>query len=122
MASRTGEKIGWIGGWLGAFFWVIILTVIFLVQDKWAEGFLGLLLLGLAAIFIVIFAPWRRSSTPFWKLMTPSYVILFGSLLWAIWAFGGIKNSGLSWWNLLFLLPLLIPLVGMGAKTWDDTY
>ncbi|MDQ1237876.1 MAG: hypothetical protein QG577_60 [Thermodesulfobacteriota bacterium] len=120
MERRTGEKIGWTAGWSGGFIWVIVLSVIFLIQNKLTQGLLGFLLAGLAAISIVSLAPWRHPATPYWKLMVPTYMFFFGAILWAIWAYGGVSDSGLSWWTLVFLLPLLIPLGTMGKKTWND--
>jgi hypothetical protein len=120
MARRTGEKIGWVAGWSGGFIWVIVLSVIFLIQNKMTQGLLGLLLVGLAAISIVSLAPWRHPLTPYWKLMAPVYLFFFGAVLWAVWAYSDINDSGLSWWSLVFLFPLLFPLGTMGKKTWND--
>jgi len=120
MKSRTGEKIGWTAGWSGGFIWVVILSIIFLIQNNWPQGLLGLLLVGLAVLSIVSSAPWRHPSTPYWKLMVPPYMVLFGALVWGIWVYGGIKDSGLNWSSLLLLLPLLIPVISMGKKTWND--
>ena len=54
MGSRLGEKAGWIGGWIGAFLWVLILSIVWLVQSKTPEGLAGLAVVSLAAV--VIFA------------------------------------------------------------------
>ncbi len=119
-ANRRGEKIGWIGGWLGGFVWVAILSVIFLVQHKCIQGISGLAVVGVAVACIVLFAPWRHPATPYWKLMIPLYILLFASVVWVIWAFGSAKDSGLTSWNLLLILPLLIPFGTVGRRKWSD--
>jgi phosphatidylserine synthase len=120
MKSRTGEKIGWTAGWSGGFIWVVILSIIFLIQNNWSQGLSGLLLVGLAVLSIVFSAPWRYPSTPYWKLMVPNYMVLFGALVWGICVYGGTVDSGLNWWSLFLLLPLLIPVMSMGKQTWND--
>lgn len=120
MKGRTGEKIGWIGGWLGSFLWVLALGIVFLVQDKTNRGIVGLALFVLAVFFIFMFAPWRRPVTPYWELMLPMYFLLFAAAAWAIRAFGGWKVSGLGWWKLSWVLPMLLPLVTAGRRTWND--
>lgn len=120
MKGRTGEKIGWTVGFSGAFLWVVILSLIFLIQNRLAQGLSGLLLFGLGALSILFFAPWRRPSTPYWKLMVPIYALFFGAVVWAIWAFGCARDPGLSWWSLFLLLPMLLPFGTMGKKTWND--
>lgn len=120
MTRRRGEKIGWTFGWFGGFLWVGILAVVFLAREKWLAGILGLALLGVALIVLTVFAPWRRPTTPYWKLMLPLYAVLGVSIVWAVQAFGGMKTSGLRWWNLLWLWTLLIPLGTAGRKCWRD--
>lgn len=44
MHARKPEKTAWMGGWLGAFVWVLGLAVVFLVQGKTLQGSIGLLL------------------------------------------------------------------------------
>lgn len=118
MAERIGEKIGWIGGWLGSFAWVAILSAIFLFQAKWVEGMSGLLLFGAAVSSFAMLAPWRHPSTRYWKLMLAPFAILFGSVFWAVLALGGIEASGLKWWNVFWLLPMLGPFGLLGWRTW----
>jgi hypothetical protein len=118
--KRTGEKAGWILGWLGSFLWVAVLAVIFLVQGRTTEGILGLLLTGIAVLCIFAFAPWRRPAKSFGTLMLPLYLVFFAATAWAIRSYGGLEASGLKWWNAFFILPLLIPLGIMGGRTWGD--
>ena len=120
MASRKGEKVGWIGGWLGGFIWVVILSVVFLVQMKLVQGVIGLLLAGVAVATIIASAPWRNADTTYWKLMLPVYVVFFASIAWAVWSAGGLKPLGFNRWNAFLILPLLIPFGTVGRKRWID--
>jgi len=120
MAKRTGEKVGWTVGWLGGFIWMAILAVIFLMQQKWIQGFLGIFLFAIAVASIISFAPWRHPSIPYWRLMIPSYVALLGSVVWAVWSFGGIEKLGFNGMHLLWIVPLLIPFGSVGRRTWND--
>ncbi len=119
MSNRFGEKAGWIGGWIGAFLWVLILAVVWLVQGKTPEGLFGLALVCLGAVLIFATLPWRHPETPFWKLMLPTYVVLALSVAWAVWSFG-TAESGLTWWSVLWALPLLIPFGTVGRRRWSD--
>jgi len=60
---RTGEKFGWAGGWLGGFLWLLILSVVRLVQGRVIPGLVGLGLFALAVGVILFFAPWRHPRT-----------------------------------------------------------
>ncbi|MCU0237026.1 MAG: hypothetical protein MUC72_08080 [Acidobacteria bacterium] len=119
MEGRRGEKIGWTGGWLGSFLWVLVLSVMFLFQGRRTEGIVGVVLVGLGAYYIHSCAPWRSPGTSYWKLMLRVYAVLLASVAWAIWSFGGWEATGLKWWNLLWLLPVLMPLLTIGRRTWD---
>lgn len=120
MKNRNGEKIGWIGGWLGGFLWVFILGVVFLVQHQWEKGIIGLGLFGLAVFFVLFFAPWKLPGTPYWTLMLPLYFLFFSTAGWGIWAFSGWKAAGLDWWQLSWVLPMLLPLFTAGRRAWND--
>jgi len=118
--KRKGEKIGWAAGWMGGVIWVIILSMIFLVQGRWLIAVLGLLIVVAAALAILLCAPWRYPNTPYWKLMLGPYAVFFISVAWAVWAYGGIYGLGLNWWNFLWLLPVLIPFGTLSKRKWSD--
>lgn len=120
MEGRTGEKIGWTGGWIGGFLWVGVLSVVFIYQGKHLQGSLGLSLVCIAFVTIVFFAPWRFPETPYWKIMFAPYGLFFLSVIWAIWSYGGVESAGLKWWNLLWLLPVLTPWASMSKRKWSD--
>lgn len=120
MVERKGERLGWIFGWLGAFLWVAVLAVVFLARGLAVEGVCGLALTAVAVLCVFAFAPWRKPSRPMGTLMIPLYLVFFAAAAWAIRSFGGWKAAGLKWWNLLVLLPVLIPLATAGKRTWAD--
>jgi hypothetical protein len=121
MKGRSGEKAGWTGGWLGGFLWVAALGIVFLVQGKTGRGLVGLALFVLAVFFVFAFAPWRRPDTPYWELMLPLYFLFFFTAGWMIWAFSGWKATGLDWWNVFWVLPMLLPLGTAGRRTWNQS-
>ncbi len=121
MQDRMGEKIGWSAGWAGGFIWVLALSVVFLFQGKIEEGVSGLSLVGISIFVIFYFSPWRFASTPYWKLMLAPYGVFFLSITWAVWSYGGFSAVGFDWWNLLWLLPALIPFGSLSEKRWSDS-
>jgi len=117
---RTGEKVGWTGGWLGGFLWLLILSVVWLVQGRTTAGIVGLGLFLLAVGAILLLAPWRHPVTRQWKLMLPVYLVFFASIAWAVWTSGGLGQVGLSPWSFFWVLPCLIPLWTAGGRRWED--
>jgi len=118
---RKGEKIGWIGGWLGGFIWVLILSVIFLIQGRETPAVIGLVLVCLAVAFIVTGAPWRHPDTPYWKLMVPVYIAFMASIAWMVWSSRGLESLGINKWQSFLILPILIPFATVGKRRWNDT-
>lgn len=53
--------------------------------------------------------------------MFAPYGMFFLSIIWAIGSYGGLGSTGMTWWNLLWLLPLLLPFGVMGTRTWADS-
>ncbi len=53
--------------------------------------------------------------------MLAPYGTFLLSIVWAVWSFGGLGSAGLTWWNLLWLLPLLVPFGTLHKKRWVDT-
>ncbi len=121
MAKRTGEKAGWIGGWLGGFLWVFLLAAFQAVQGRLAAGLTGFLLAALAVLVVMMAAPWRHPDQPYWKLMLPVYFLLGICIAWALLLSGGLAASGLSWWSIWWLIPLLFPFGSVGRLRWNDT-
>ncbi len=120
MKERKGEKIGWIGGWLGSFIWLCLLSIIWLIQGKTISGVSGISLFLAAVLSILVLAPWRHPGTKYWKLMLPIYMILIASAGLYIWLESVFSNAGVSWWSILYLTPLLIPFATIGTRCWND--
>lgn len=120
MAKRTGEKIGWVGGWMGGFLWVLILSIVWLVQGRTVEGITGLMVVGLAVVLIFAAAPWKHPTAPCGKLMIPLYVMLGISVVWAVWSFGEAARPGVDWKSMWWVMVLLIPVGTLGRRKWID--
>jgi hypothetical protein len=122
MMSRTGEKWGWIGGWLGSYIWILILSVVWLGQGKYVFATLGggFILVALTLAFLV--APWKHPDVAYWKLMLPLFILFFLSVATFVLVSGGFQEPGnFSWW-FLFLAFLLLPLLNTGKRRWNDGY
>ncbi len=117
--NRKGEKIGWIGGWLGGFIWLILLSAVWIVQGKISNGMMGIILFIFAVSLIFMLAPWKHPNTKYWKLMLPIYSLFFISVALAIYLYDELKNVGLTWMSLLWIIPCLIPLVTAGNRKWN---
>ena len=120
MKNRNSEKIGWIGGWLGSFSWVLLLSAGFLVQGRITIGLYGMLICLAAVLLMLAASPWRNPLTPYWKLLIPLYVTFGASIAWAFWGYGEKGVSGLNPWSTLMILPLLTPLFVLGNRKWDN--
>lgn len=108
-------------GWSGGFIWVLILSVLSFARGNTSQAVTGLLIAGLAGAAIVWFAPWRHPHTTYRRLMIPIYVLFASALAWGAWSVGSIRYLGFtSWWSLLLLLPLTIPLWTVGKRRWLD--
>ncbi len=120
MKDRLGERIGWIAGWIGGFIWVVILSILFIYQKRLLHSLIGIVLIAAAINAIFYFAPWRHPSTSYWKLMLIPYLLFFASVIWAIWALGGLESVGFNLWNLLWLAPALSPFGMLSNKKWSE--
>ena len=123
MDQRTGEKIGWIGGWSGGFLWVAILGIVFLAQGRWAAGIGGVSLAALAMGLVLLARPWRHPDTPYWKLLLAPMAVMAATIPWAILGFGlealGEENST-PWSLLLPIVVFVLPFVTIGRRRWND--
>lgn len=119
--KRRGERIGWLGGWIGGFSWVAILSFVFLYQKKFGYGLFGLFLTAVALATILYGSPWRYPLKPYWKLMLAPYGMFFAAIVWVILAYGGHEPFGFNWWNLLWLIPALTPFGFLSNKTWEGS-
>lgn len=121
MNKRKGERIGWVGGWLGGFVWVLILSAELVVRGETLPAIIGLLICAAGSSAIVFLAPWRHPRTSYRLLLIPIYVLFFCSVGWGVWALGGPRQMGINgWWSLLLLMPILMPLWIVGDRRWED--
>lgn len=121
MSDRKQQKLGWIVGWSGGFIWVLILSIVLAARGQFFDAGAGFLLAGIAISVIAFAAPWRNPQTPYRLLMVPIYFVLLMSLIWAVRAWGGPQEMGFSsWWSLLVLIPVLIPLWTVGNRRWEN--
>jgi hypothetical protein len=118
MRERKGEKIGWIAGWTGGFIWLALLSAVWLAQGKMRLATAGTGLVAIAMLFIISLAPWKHPETKYWKLMLPIYGIFLISVVGIVWLIGGPARIGLSGWSLLACLPLFLPFLTAGGRTW----
>lgn len=120
MAEHRGEKIGWIGGWIGGFTWVGLFSFYWLVSGRPLRGALmGLLFAaGLCATFF--FAPWRHPKTRYWVLLAPLYGLQLIAAICFIWLVGSVSREGMDWHLLLIAALIMLPLITMGNRTWED--
>jgi hypothetical protein len=118
--ERRQEKLGWAIGWSGGFIWVWILAVVFFVQGKALQAAIGLLIAIAAAGAIFFFSPWRHPRTRYRRLMAPIYGLFFAAVAWAAWSFDDPRQAGIgSWWSILLLLPVMMPLWTVGSRRWE---
>jgi hypothetical protein len=118
--NDLGPKIGWLGGFLGASLWLVILAAVHLVnRDLWG-GLLGLFfyLVCLGCIFSL--RPWKYPQTPLWKLYTATLAPLLVAAGWFYWreyplnlSFSGILRA------VSLLTVLFLPVILHGRKTWN---
>jgi len=120
--NRRYEKIGWIGGWLGGFLWLALLSGVWIVQNRTSHGAAGILLFTLALVLILAFAPWKYPNTKYWKLMLPICVLFFISIGWCIYLYGGLRGMGLSPMSLFWVVLWLIPFVTNGHRRWNGHF
>jgi hypothetical protein len=121
MGERKQEKLGWLGGWHGAFIWVLIVAIILLTRGQLLAGLAGLALLAVASAYIVYGAPWRHPARTYRQLLIPIYALIVVAVAWGIWAFDDPKYLGLnSYWSFLLILPVAMPLWLTGDRRWQD--
>jgi predicted membrane protein len=119
--ERTGEKIGWTGGWLGAFSWLLIMSIILLVRGNYNFGIAGLVLFVIALFLINLMSPWRQPEVKYWVLFTPLYIILIIAMIMMITAYEGWFRAGrFNSFCFTWMLPLLVPYFVIGQKTWNS--
>lgn len=118
--NRTGEKIGWIGGWSGGFLWVAVFAVVEFAQSNVAAGIVSLGLFVLAITLVIRVSPWRYPTTRYFTLMLPIYAVLLAAVGWVIWRMGGFGDNGMKPWYFLWVISCMSPLMTIGRRCWQD--
>ncbi|HOU54575.1 MAG TPA: hypothetical protein PLQ97_11660 [Myxococcota bacterium] len=123
MDRRNGEKVGWLGGWAGAFLWVLILAVLFLVQGRIAGGLSGIALAGAGMGAAFLARPWRHGTTPYrWLLLAPMGLLVL-AIPWAWWSSADRVQGGdgsMPWTLLPLVVVIGMPLWTVGRRRWKD--
>lgn len=123
MGARTGERVGWLAGWSGGFLWVVVLGVVFLVQERTAAGLAGVALVvaGMGAAWLA--RPWSHPGTTYRTLMLAPLAVLAATVPWAVLGFGldALRQERFLPWALLPLAgAFLAPLLTVGPRRWRD--
>ncbi len=116
--GRSGEKIGWVGGWFGSMLFLPILGIVFMSQHQITPG--AILMGAFVVLFPMVFmlAPWHHPATRYWKLMLPFYVVFIAAGVGA--ALTANISDRLSLWQLFTLSVFILPFFSIGAKTWNE--
>jgi len=117
---RRGEKLGWTIGWLGAFCWLPLIGGILVVNGEALWGTVACFLALVGIVLVVVLSPWRHPGTRFWKLMIPIYAVLLASAVLLAALMMKTDPEHLEWMTLLWLLPVLMPLVSIGNRRWAE--
>lgn len=120
-ACDMGPKIGWVGGFLGAGLWLLILSIARLVNRDLGGGLLGLLLYLVSLGCIFGLRPWKHPHTRLWKLYTGAMAPLLLAAGLFYWREQPLDFSLSGLLGVLMFLPLLfLPVWLHGRKTWDN--
>ena len=115
--ERRGEKLSWIGGWVGAFCWLLVFSIIWMLQGRFLYAAIGEGMFLLALALILVFAPWKKPTTHYWKLMLPLYGVFLIAVAFVVYVFNGFERLADIQYG-LWILPCLSPIFILGNKTW----
>jgi hypothetical protein len=118
--NRNGEKIGWIGGWIGSFLWLLALSVLWFFRGQIQLGEIAIGLFILAVIVVNLVTPWRYPDTKYWKLMLFSFITFIMSIIICVTLGIGVKDLGFRWSDIFWFVPMLTPFYIFGNRTWND--
>ena len=51
--NRNGEKLGWTGGWIGSFIWILIFAIACFVKGYAVYGAIGVIVFSIALLMIL---------------------------------------------------------------------
>lgn len=122
MNERKGEKIGWIGGWIGSFVWLIPVSIVWLNFNQIAAAVILLLFFILAITLTFQLTPWRYPKTYYYKLMLPNFLLFYMSAAVCVYFFYKVETEKANWLLFIWLIVLFTPLttlVTLGKRKWE---
>lgn len=122
-SSDLGPKIGWIGGFLGASLWLLILAAVLLVHQDLRGGLWGLFLYGVCLVCVFGLRPWKHPQTRLWKLYTATLAPLLVAAAWFYWREYALSFSFSDLLSAAAIVSVLfLPVILHGHKTWDHLH
>ena len=116
--NRKGEKLGWIGGWIGSFCWMPAFGIVCFVKGQLIYGAIGTAFFFIALFLILKCVPWKYPKTKYWKLMVPIYTMFLVSVIAVIYVLTGFNDLARIQYG-VWMIPCLAPIAILGNKTWD---
>lgn len=117
---RRGERVGWIGGGLGACLWMALAAGWWIAVGRWTTGIIMGALFAANAASLFLFAPWRFPRTPFWKLLIPIYLLFVSAVGFGYVSLDPASRSEIRPASLLPALGVFLPFFTVGGKRWID--
>lgn len=120
---QRGPRWGWIGGFLGGTCWIPFLSGMLFLHGDPGGGIAGLLLCGAALYLSFVLRPWKHPETELWILYLGAVFPVFLAAGFLCWRFERFIDPGQNaYLGLSAVLPLLIPAIVLGKKTWRDLH
>lgn len=119
MNERKGEKLGWIGGWIGSFIWLIPVSIVWLIHNQTAATIILLLIFVLGITLTFQLTPWRYPTTYYYKLMLPNILLIYLSVAVCIYFFYELGNEKADWFLFIWLIVFFTPLITLGRRKWE---
>ncbi len=116
--DRRGEKIGWTGGWIGSFIWVIALGVVWIFQGNLTDGIIASILFAFSIILVVKLSPWKHPKIKYWKLMVPIYTVFLIAAIFGVYVLNGFDDLSKIQYG-LWIFPCFTPIFILGNKKWN---
>ncbi|MCM8538329.1 MAG: hypothetical protein NE334_20470 [Lentisphaeraceae bacterium] len=116
-----GMKAGWTLGWVGSTLWLVLLSISHLFHGEYSLAIISFVLYGTCLLYILKFTPWNFPDTAYWKLILPLLTLCLGSAAWATYNSPELQSILQNKWQLLSLLPVFIPMLILGSRTWNKS-
>lgn len=121
--EKTGPKLGWTLGGIGALLWVVILAAVMFAKGNHLGAIVSLVFFLVGILYIILFAPWKYPDVPFRRIYGGILliIILAAAAILYFWypeEFQSMSNLR----TILMLFPLFLPIFIIGKKTWSDIH